>query len=190
MASQIFLDPTVTSASVIKVGGVCYQQAGPSSAEPDTFSIDGEFSDCTTCNATPCECPDGTADSYTVSFHLKQTQYGTGVILYDADVSVVVVRGLETDGFCFAVWPCCWAPAADDMSPGTPANPINNFFVWILALQNYYHPCYWRLQWGSEFRAPDEGAKLGTNPAGTYSTPPPQADGATVINTITHVRIA
>jgi hypothetical protein len=56
--SQLFLPPG-TTASVIKVGGVCYSNAGASSIAPNTSSVDpaDEFSDCITCNAAPCECP-------------------------------------------------------------------------------------------------------------------------------------
>ena len=56
MADQIFVAPGLTTASVVKVGGVCYRLVGPSSAAPDTTSIDSEYSDCGSCSDCPNIC--------------------------------------------------------------------------------------------------------------------------------------
>lgn len=50
--SELFLPPDQT-ASVIEVGGSCYQYVGPSSQPPNTSQPDAVYDDCNKC-ANPC----------------------------------------------------------------------------------------------------------------------------------------
>src|SRR5438034_857871 len=52
MADEIYVDPSVTDASVIRIGGACYYRVGPSSNPPDTFDVDDTFSDCGECSSS------------------------------------------------------------------------------------------------------------------------------------------
>jgi hypothetical protein len=56
MPDEIFVDPTATTASVIKVGDQCYARAESTSTAPNTFEedIQGEFGNCETCDQSPC----------------------------------------------------------------------------------------------------------------------------------------
>ncbi len=47
--SDIFLDPNLTDANVIKVGGVCYVRVGEDDRQAQANTIGGEFNDCNAC---------------------------------------------------------------------------------------------------------------------------------------------
>lgn len=53
MADEIHVDPRVGGASVVKVGGVCYQLVGPSSHPPDVTLVDQAYDSCDDCIASP-----------------------------------------------------------------------------------------------------------------------------------------
>ncbi|MDA8378928.1 MAG: hypothetical protein M0Z50_18200 [Planctomycetia bacterium] len=51
MAGSIYVDPSVT-ASVIKVGGVCYERVGPSLVAAGSYTIQGQYGSCTACSSS------------------------------------------------------------------------------------------------------------------------------------------
>ncbi len=54
MADQVYVDASVTSASVIMVGGQCHQRVGGVPVAPQVFTVDGEFDNCGGCGAAIC----------------------------------------------------------------------------------------------------------------------------------------
>src|ERR1700683_2139450 len=54
MPSQIFVDPSANPGPVIRVGGACYYQVGPSPQTPNKSASDiqGTFSSCDQCNSS------------------------------------------------------------------------------------------------------------------------------------------
>ncbi len=55
MANQIYVDPSVGTSAVIKVGGVCYQRVGGVPVAPQVFSVDAELASCDDPGCTnPC----------------------------------------------------------------------------------------------------------------------------------------
>jgi len=91
MSSQIFVEPGITSAAVISVGGQCYRYAGDSDVEPDTFAIDKEFAEC--CVPAPCSCPEDSPTSYTLHFAEASVTDSAGNV-YAWGSQDVVVSGL------------------------------------------------------------------------------------------------
>jgi hypothetical protein len=67
MASDIFVDPSVTDP-VIKVGGICYYRQDASDQPVNVDEIDDTFDDCYDCEPAPCECAETDTSDRTCTF--------------------------------------------------------------------------------------------------------------------------
>jgi hypothetical protein len=143
MSSQIFVEPGITSAEVINVGGQCYRYAGDSDVEPDTFAIDGEPDEC--CVPAPCVCPNPSDQpaTLTVSFSAGSATKDGHTATWGAQTFSILQTGI-----------CSWTGPSNFLwsMDGVPQPENGGVFVFLDSDTdvdgNYcFGACAWLMKW-------------------------------------------